>query len=60
LLMIAIASTGSTFLLVPQFFRMFSLAQALPQLLLLALASGLFALILIVLSQLAYDSMSKN
>jgi serine/threonine protein kinase len=60
LLIIAIASAGLTFLLVPQFFRMFSLAQALPQLLLLALASGLFAMILIVSSQMAYDSMSKK
>jgi hypothetical protein len=60
LLTIAIASAGLTLLLVPQVFRAFSLAQTLPQMMLFALAAGLFALILILLSQLAHDFMLKN
>lgn len=54
-LMIAIASVGATYFLVPQFFRVFNFGQALPQLLLMAVAAGLFAFILIILSQLIDD-----
>jgi serine/threonine protein kinase len=60
LLLIAIASVGAMYFLAPQFFRIFDFAKALPQLLLMTVAAGLLALILIMLSQLIYDSFSQN
>ena len=59
LFIIAIASVGATYYLVPQFFRVFDFAKALPQLLLMAVAAGLLTFVLIMLSQLIYDSLSQ-
>jgi serine/threonine protein kinase len=60
LLVIAIASAGLTLLLLPKAFRFLSLSQIVSQMLLLTLASGLFALILLLLSQSIYNMMSKK
>jgi serine/threonine protein kinase len=55
LLAIGSAAVGLTFLLVSQLLKGFSFVQTLPQMVLLTFASGLFALILMIVSQLIYN-----
>lgn len=55
LLVIGSASVGLTFLLVSQLLKGFSFVQTLPEMVLLTFASGLFALILIIVFQLIHN-----
>jgi serine/threonine protein kinase len=59
-LAIAIVAVGATFLLVPQLLNRLDIVQLLPQVLLLAVAAGLFAFILIVLSQWIDDFIDEG
>jgi serine/threonine protein kinase len=59
-LTVALVAVGATFLLVPQRLEQLDIVQFFPQVLLLAVAAGLFAFILILLSQWIDDLLIKG